>query len=586
MTIVWPRQMAVVIRMRCCGDQVDKQQVLSGGRVRLYLWATGCLLLALAFLSPVQTLPWVSFYKELLAAGGLAFWLLAAGSLRLHASSLVIMLLVGSIWLQYAVGIILFRQDALLVSAYLLAFGCSIEVGINQVERQRGGAEWPDAAARIFWICLVAAALISGLVAFRQWLGVENPALELSVTSYRRLPYANLGQRNQLASLLLMGLAGILFLWQKRWLSGWASLLAAFFLLVALALTFSRFSWLFIWLAFAWLAWSRYRDRVRLPWLVLLVLLFCFFICVLLVGPLSVATGAEAATVDFVGKLGESGRLVMWKGMATAILHGPWFGYGWGQTALTAVYGNVTSYGGPFDYSHNLLLDICAWIGPWAGMLLILPIVLWLARLWHRTRAQAQEIPFWLGLGAFLTHAMFEFPFAYLYFLVPAGFMLGHLMASASSCKKAGTGLAGSSLVLGLVLMIVFGVAGLVQEYRLVAQSYFNAGVRAAGIDGFPEPVLASLWGLDLMRAEREVRNPDVDRAGASKDIFLLERVSARLPVLANQEPLLDAYVASGRSEDACKMLARIEKYYSAKKADELASRLVDRRGTPVDCGR
>src|SRR5690606_36330346 len=88
-------------------------------------------------------------------------------------------------------------------------------------------------------------------------------------------PYGNLAQPNHLASFLILGICGVLFLYQRNRFCYLAATLVVCFILVALALTVSRLAWLFSLIALFYLMWKIKRDEVRLPvWAPLLFVIF------------------------------------------------------------------------------------------------------------------------------------------------------------------------------------------------------------------------------------------------------------------------------------------------------------------------
>src|SRR5699024_4919339 len=148
----------------------------------------------------------------------------------------------------------------------------------------------------------------SALITFRQWLGAADSIYEVHLFDSR--PTANLGQPNLLATLLMLGACGALFLHQQRAFAGWVALLVVAVLLAAAALTLSRTAWLFAGLAFVYLHWRMRRGDLRLPRWVPLALLGFFAACVLLVGPAAERfgpAGGGASERMFTG-----GRLSIW----------------------------------------------------------------------------------------------------------------------------------------------------------------------------------------------------------------------------------------------------------------------------------
>lgn len=103
----------------------------------------------------------------------------------------------------------------------------------------------------ISWLAgaLTIAALISVWLALYQWT-LQPSNIWIADLPPNARPFANLAQPNQLATLLSMGLAAVLFFYEKHTLHRISSSLLALLLLFGIALTQSRTPWLmaiFLW---------------------------------------------------------------------------------------------------------------------------------------------------------------------------------------------------------------------------------------------------------------------------------------------------------------------------------------------------
>jgi len=138
--------------------------------------------------------------------------------------------------------------------------------------------------AIINWLAgaLTIAALISVWLALYQWT-LQPSNIWIADLPPNARPFANLAQPNQLATLLSMGLAAVLFFYEKHALHRISSSLLALLLLFGIALTQSRTPWLMaIFFVVLWL-WKFNAAARRLPrsWAVAWVLIFISFILVL-----------------------------------------------------------------------------------------------------------------------------------------------------------------------------------------------------------------------------------------------------------------------------------------------------------------
>ena len=115
---------------------------------------------------------------------------------------------------------------------------------------------------------------------------------------------------------------------------------------------------------------------------------------------------------------------------AMPFLQAPWFGYGWNQTAAAQIAvagahpGDMT-----FTYAHNIVLDLLLWNGLPLGILITLACGYWFVTRMLRAR-NVEAVYAMAALLPFAMHSMVEFPFAYAYFLITAGLLIGIVEAS------------------------------------------------------------------------------------------------------------------------------------------------------------
>src|SRR5690606_7638097 len=118
-------------------------------------------------------------------------------------------------------------------------------------------------------------------------------------------------------------------------------------------------------------------------------------------------------------------RWPLWVQLWTAVLDGPFWGYGWNQVSV-AQHASSEVYPVQLmvEHSHNILLDLLIWNGPLLGGLIICAVAFWLAHLGWRSRS-LESIFCLIVVGVVLVHGMLEFPLEYAFFLFPVGLLLG-----------------------------------------------------------------------------------------------------------------------------------------------------------------
>lgn len=386
----------------------------------------GAVLFALALLLPVGDAPWFSFWREWVASiAVLLLTLGAASTLRDEARPLRVPLLSvpglalalsGLCWLQFAFGIVPWREDALLGSTYLAAFALCWAFAASLPDAER--AQLIDRLAA----ALLATALLSAPLAVAQWAGWVRGELGMPMAGGR--PVAHMEQANLLCSLLIQGIVGLWRLHARGRIGARAVMAALLLLVPAVVLTQSRVAWLVGLTALAVAAWR--RDLV--PWrgtgrvIVALVVLMA-------VGTLA-RPGLDAdlglTGVPLRDRTSEGLRPTVWMLFADAIALRPWTGWGVLQTgaAQFEVSPDHPSVRWFFSSAHNVALDLVLWFGLPLGSLAAAVLFITAARrLAAATSPEAVAAAF--AAASLLLHSLVELPLHYAYFLLPLGLMLG-----------------------------------------------------------------------------------------------------------------------------------------------------------------
>lgn len=391
--------------------------------------------MCLAYLLPNHYSPWLSFHQELAAA--LAFApLLCWASTRISPTPVIACgagLLALVPLLQAATGMLHFATDGWMSCLYLLGFALSAHAGaVFAQPSSHAPYERGITAVAVLWTALLTAALFSAGLAFHQWLLPAHQGIYVAEVPSQSRPFANLAQPNQLATLLLLGVAGLVYLWETRRLRFFWATTAAVILLSALVMTGSRS----VLLALVWLlpAYALMRKRCNLrttPGAVIAAVAFYLVITwawPLLSDWLLLDSGSGTA----LERMNTPGiRSVIWLSMLDAVGQAPWFGYGWGQVSIAQIA--VTLDHPPthllLESSHNLFLDLALWNGLPIALATVLGLAFWF---FHQMR-HCNDPTRWatlIGVAVVFNHAMVEFPLSYAYFLLPVGFFMGALSGS------------------------------------------------------------------------------------------------------------------------------------------------------------
>jgi O-antigen ligase len=372
---------------------------------------------------------WVTSHIELLAAlsAGLlaaaAVGRAAAGRIGVPVPALFLAGLAAIPLLQAASGLIYFAGDGWIAALYLLCAAWVVLWSARLVELN--AAYWADGLA---WCLLVGALLSAAIQQVQRW-DIDIGPLSLYVASLRpgRAAYGNLAQPNLLADLLMLGLAGLLFLFERRRLGAAVALLVAVLLTACIAMTQSRAVLLLFAVALGWHLAYRRRLALRTPWWVVASLaalwvgLFLAWPSVL--GALDISVGAQIAD-----RVRPGPRTVLYQQLWDAIWLRPWLGYGWNQVSVAQI-AVAADYPDSrlVEHSHDIFLDLALWNGVPLALLIVGLAGAWLVRAARRVDTNLRAGFALLVVLLLLTHSVVEFPLEFLYFLVPFSMALGIL---------------------------------------------------------------------------------------------------------------------------------------------------------------
>jgi len=421
--------------------------------------------LMVAWLLPNHYSPWVTAYQEFSAfiAGLLLLaTLLLARPVKLPPALLGFFLLPVIPLLQLYFGLIYFAGDAWITSVYLLGFALMLLVGYTLAAQ----AISLDFFVRILAGLFIVASVLSVWIALRQWLLLPGSIWMADMPLGGR-PFANMGQPNSLATLLCMGLAGALYLYEKHLLGSVAAGLIAVLLLLGVALTQSRAPWLAaIAIVFFWAMKSRvYASRLSLRGL--LGWAGIYVGCSLLLT--HVSEWLLLADIDVTRTGSVSERWKIWTQLWPDIWRGPWWGYGWNQVPVAQMQGALHFSAPSISMDgHNLLLNLMVWNGPLLGGLIFIGGAIWLARIGLRARS-AESLFVLIAAGFILGHSMVELPYQDAFFLFPLGLLLGVAIAEGGQVFT----LVLPRKLISIVLVLCVGLFGWFwREYRAVEEDH------------------------------------------------------------------------------------------------------------------
>lgn len=396
--------------------------------LRLLVFASGIVVLGAAFLLPGHYLPWASFQPQwasamavLLIAGSMVHQSEGAKASRLPLPRLAILALTLALVppLQFALGALPFLSDALLSSLYLLGVALAIVAGATAATSDRRHlVPWLFAA-------LLAAAMVSVALALLQWLQLGSFLFVADLRPGDR-PGANLGQPNHLATLLSLGVVGLLYFFETRRLGALCCTLALAWLGLGLVMTQSRTGWLSMGLLALWCLWKCRPLTLRVRPAAIVIAAILFFGLVAVWPKFNEALQLSGGSLQ--ERLKPGTRWLHWQALWEAAWLEPWSGYGWQQVA-TAQQRTVLGYPATQEMvqnSHNLLLDLMVWNGAWLGLAVAACLVWWFVRQ-MRHCGSVERFILVAAVSVIGVHALLEYPLDHAYFLLPLGLLIGLL---------------------------------------------------------------------------------------------------------------------------------------------------------------
>ncbi|MCZ8252911.1 MAG: Wzy polymerase domain-containing protein [Hylemonella sp.] len=542
----------------------------------------GFLLLLASWLQPLHVLPWVSWHSELLAFAALAWftglliieaWRAGEGRLSIPPAACLPMALGLYALFQFGAGQIDFFGDALMIAFYLIACGIAVMVGYQWGTLRRLESHGEPAGKYLDQLAaaVLAGALASVCIMLVQTFEVWDSAEWVVRTGGYRRPGGNTGQPNHMATLLLMGMASLVWLYETGRFSRVVTWLLQLLLILGVAMTESRTGLLSAAVLTIWWFSKRglfAKGRSILPmtfaWGVLLLLVWLW--------PVFITSWHESGASG-IGRIAATVgvRGVVWGQLLDAALQRPWTG--WGLREVSEAHNAVLHRyqdGAPFSYAHNLFLDLVVGVGFPLALLVMAICLLWL---WSRAR-KVQTLSAWYGIALGIplaVHSMLEFPHAYAYFLMPILLAVGATEAGIGARATLNIRTTHAAIVGSLLLPLMVWT---VVEYVRVEEDFRVARFEALRLGHTPEqyaaPETTLLTQLDAMlKATRLRPAPGME----SKDIDLLRRAAMRFPWTAIQNRYALSLALNGQQDEAMRQLRVMramhgEKHYEGIRAN------------------
>lgn len=523
--------------------------------------------LVASWLIPLHLLPWVSWHSEVMAffASLLLGWValircLRFGSTRviklpLFALPFIFLALLAII--QWVFGIITFAGDAMLLLLYMglcvvcLTLGSELSSQKPSLAIDSGAISQGSRALTFLAFSLTFGAFISAILAFAQVFELYEMSGWINVMPQLRRPGGNLGQPNQLATLLLIGIASLLFLYELGKVNALTSILVFLVMGVALALTESRTGVLsFLILSCWWFGKKKCVGFRVSAWIVVSAIVG--FIMFFWLWPMIFAFLAQSFGEPGINsKIGL--RLIVWPQLLDAVLQRPWFGWGLGEVAKAHnSVAHAYQISEPFSYSHNVLIDLALGAGLPIALLFTCIFGSWL---WLRIKS-ANHLGSWYCLAValpFFVHSMLEFPFAYAYFLVPVMFALGILEGRLEYNSPINIGFPSAAALLfclsTLAMWSLVEYVAIEEDFRIARFEVLRVGKTQ---DNYRRPHVVLLTQLSaLLDGTRISPQPNM----SADDLEVVKKIALRYPWTATQNRYALSMALNGNPVEAVRQL-------------------------------
>lgn len=484
-------------------------------------------ILALHGWTAVQHIPpWTAYYNEwpFFVALLLLVWPIA----RLDTSAWQLSWVLVWPWIlallplaQFVGGVVVFFGDAAMAALYLACFGfaCGAGCRLDLIHK--------DLFVRGVATTILAGALISLVLAAQQWLRVDLFGIWLVDMAANGRPYANLAQPNNLATLLCLGLAAVLYLHETGQLRRIFFHCTALLLIAGIAMTRSRSAMLTLTAALIWFMFWRNRLVLRTR-TAEITLGFVIYVVLWTAWPTISGLLGSHAESRIAQTMGGDVRLVIWTELLDAAFQRPWMGWGWNEVSLAqvAVAANYPQ-SALVEHAHNILIDLLLWNGVVLGGVIVIALIFWgISRARHLNSLES-----WFGMLVVIivgTHAMLELPAEYSYFLFPLGLCVG--IIENRHPNPLTIRLPSPLIKMAILLMCLVSIT-VACEYKIVESDYRQMRFEGAGIERRPEtPAAPNVIFLTHLREYIRFARTQAQDEMSSDSLEWMNKVAHRFP--------------------------------------------------------
>jgi hypothetical protein len=523
-------------------------------------WSLVYAAVTLAWLIPNHYPPWTSYYNEASMVVGLVVLTVVvwtsrgSGSVPRSAWFVVGVALIP--WLQFGIGVLHYSGDAFIASAYVV----SLAVAIAAAHRSAEAA--PSRLALLLSFAALTAAVVSAVFAVSQTLQLASWGIWADLTTTDSRAGGNLAQANNFATLLGLGAAGAMYLYERRRLPRVLAFAMVGLLVLAGAFTQSRVSLALgpMFTAALWLLRARgVATRTSLAFVAVLTLLHW---TLMFSAPSILIALFGEAPATLVSRGVATPRYQMWGMLLEAVRLRPWQGYGWLQVgaAELAVVDGHPPVNELWLQGHDVFIELVVWCGWPIGLLLSGALLFWYVTRLSRVKSIEAAVGM-LAISAVGLHALVELPHHYAYFLVPAGLWAGIVEQDEGAMTTAGARwlMAPAVAALAIFMGIALTYPAVEEDFRLVRFEGARIGNVHASEPAPDAPLLSTL--TSFLRFARTVPRTGMSEAQLAE----MAASTKRYPYAASLARYASALALNGHPNEASRTFVKIRYIYGDK---------------------
>lgn len=358
-----------------------------------------------SFIYGPTSLPWTSFDSEVyvLWSGFFLFIILLLyknNKIILSRLSIVLFLLLIYSLLQYK--IYSFKQDYIIINCVILFILFLSIISSTLLDNKKN-------IIYMMVATLVSAAFFNSLISFLQFLNLTENLIFISEAKSKRYS-GNLGQPNHMGTLVIIGICGTLFFYNKYKIK--LILLLLPLLVVGGALSQSRTMYISLLIIFIFILYYTKKNIVEK------VYSYLFFLVILLFSIVNYSLKFFTNNkIDIVKRIHlDSSRFDLYKDFFSTVDKIGLIGNGF-SSLEKFIFFNGKYYNYYVGSFHNIFLDTFFYWGV-VGLLLLLYIMVCFFNFYIRLSKSSDVLLLLLIIPIFV-HSFFEFPLNYAYFILP-----------------------------------------------------------------------------------------------------------------------------------------------------------------------